>query len=137
MQPHRALALVLLALVVATVLFDQVRPFAPARSLFWKGFLYGIPTILAGLALLGQRWVSMAAVMYGTVGLALDISTLVQEMTYGAARAGGGSAVFWFSALTGTLNFLLIVIGGRAFLTVPADVTPLSDRPPNPPSHPA
>ena len=70
----------------------------------------------------------MAAVMYGTIGLALDISTVVQELT----KADGQSMVLMLSGLTGLLNFLLIAIGGRGFLDVLQPPSPPAGRAPNP-----
>ena len=55
----------------------------------------------------------MAAVMYGTVGLALDISTLVQGLT----KPEVPQMVTAMSGVTGLLNFLLIVFGGKGFLS--------------------
>ena len=47
-------------------------------------------------------------VMYGTIGLALDIATFVQSVT------GETDAVRYllFIVLTGLMNFLLIILGG-------------------------
>ena len=86
----------------------------------WLVFLYAVPLFLVGALLGGQRWALMAAVMYGTVGLALDLSTVVQELTHGP----GQSAVLAASGVTGLLNFLLILLGGRGFLD--------AQRPPSP-----
>jgi hypothetical protein len=56
----------------------------------------------------------MASVMYGTIGLALDISTLVQTLTHSDPQ----SRLVMISVASGLLNFLLIVLGGRGFLEV-------------------
>ncbi|MBM4123279.1 MAG: hypothetical protein FJ249_11910 [Nitrospira sp.] len=56
----------------------------------------------------------MASVMYGTIGLALDISTLVQTLTHSEAQLH----LVVMSVASGLLNFLLIVLGGRGFLEV-------------------
>jgi hypothetical protein len=101
-----------------------------ARPLGWSLFLYGLPLALIGCLLAKQRWALMAAVMYGTVGLALDISTVVQGLT----KPDGPQVVTAMSGLTGALNFLLIVFGGKIFLNVmSASSLPESPRP-NPPS---
>ena len=72
----------------------------------------------------------MACVIYGTVGLALDLAT-VASILGGQGETG---ALFLFSALSGILNFLLILSGGRAFLHS-FQVTALpGSRPPSPPS---
>ena len=77
------------------------------------GFLYAFPMVLAALLLTGQRWTLMAGVMYGTIGLALDLSTIVQEVTQGQGR----SLILALTGITGLLDFLLILLGGRAFLS--------------------
>lgn len=72
----------------------------------------------------------MAAVMYGTVGLALDISTIVQGLT----TPDEAHTILWMSGATGLLNVLLIVFGGKGFLTETAVSTPPESRRSNPPS---
>ena len=101
-----------------------------SRSAGWLLFLYGIPLALIGCLLAKQRWALMAAVMYGTVGLALDIATIV----HGITRPDVPQTILAMSGVTGLLNFLLIVFGGNGFLTVSgASSLPESPRP-NPPS---
>ena len=85
-----------------------------SRPLGWALFLYGLPLALIGCLLAKQRWALMAAVMYGTVGLALDISTIVQGLT----KPDVPQMVTAMSGATGVLNFLLMVFGGNSFLTV-------------------
>ena len=97
---------------------------------FLIGFLVGTPIFLIGLLFCGQSWVLMLAVMYGTIGLALDIATLVQEATLAEAR----EAVVILEGLSGVLNFLLIACGGHAFLSGTLAGQPAAARPPNPPS---
>lgn len=100
------------------------------HRIVWDGFLVGMPVALAGLLAAEQRWALMAGVMYGTIGLALDISTIVQSLT----RPDDYPTAIVMSGLTGVLNFLLIVMGGRGSLDVMASPTPQARRPPNPPS---
>ncbi len=119
----------LLAILIALAVFAQ-----PGSGTGWpiirNGFLYGLPLVLLGLLLAQVRWALMAGVMYGTVGLALDISTAVQDLT----KTGAGAEALLISGASGLVNFLLIVLGGRAFLDVgPAAKPPGSPRP-NPPS---
>jgi peptidoglycan/LPS O-acetylase OafA/YrhL len=99
----------------------------------WDGFLFGIPLILSGFLLARHRWALMAGVMYGTIGLALDISTIVQALPSPDRQ----SEILTMSIVTGLLNFLLIVLGGRGFLDV--DPVTLKERPPEapPPSPPS
>lgn len=117
MQGSTPVTAVLVALVLVAALSSWAAPaqtgdLQSALSYGWLGFLYGIPLILVGALVGGQRWALMAAVMYGTVGLALDLATIVQELTQGP----GDIAVLAASAVTGLLNFLLILFGGRGFL---------------------
>ena len=90
---------------------DAATPQAP--SWLWIGFLIGMPILLMALISLHLRWMAMAVVMYGTIGLALDIATLVQEMS----RPKGGALMVGTGLLSGAINFLLIVCGGQGVLT--------------------
>ena len=101
-----------------------------SRPLGWALFLYGLPLGLIGCLLAKQRWALMAAVMYGTVGLALDISTIVQGLT----KPDVPQMVTVMSGATGVLNFLLMVFGGNSFLTVMGASSPPESPHPNPPS---
>lgn len=118
MENARIMALVLVILVGATAFLSwmssQTQGDASTGATFtWIGFLYVLPLILAGCVLTAQRWAFMAGVMYGTLGLALDVSTMVQELTAGQ----GQLLVLVMSTMTGLLNFLLILLGGRGLLT--------------------
>jgi hypothetical protein len=53
----------------------------------WDGFLFGLPLILAGCLLASAKWAFMAGVIYGTIGLALDISPIVQDLTHPSVRS--------------------------------------------------
>ncbi len=82
------------------------------RSGIWNTFQYGMPLLIGGMCLTGKRWTFMTAVIYGTVGLALDMATFVQSLT-----GGNDPAEFIIIiSTTALLNFLLIVFGGRAVL---------------------
>ncbi len=102
-----------------------------AASLLTSGFLIGLPALLAVLILLRLRWAFMAAVMYGTIGLALDISTLAQALTQGER-----GRLILLSALTGALNALLTVVSWQGFIGGDAPARLPGDRPPSPPSQP-
>lgn len=78
----------------------------------------------------GHRWALMGCVIYGTVGLALDIATLVQELTGRHTR----DVLVALTAGSGIVNFLVITVSGRALLDVsPAERPPASRRPSPPP----
>ncbi len=102
----------------------------PSVHPFWVGFLVAMPVGLAALVWRQQRWALMGCVIYGTVGLALDLATIVQILTKGSPDDGA----LLRSGISGVLNFLVIVLGGRLFLDVPQEPMPPGCRPPNPPS---
>ena len=96
----------------------------------WMLYLLAFPLALAGLVRIGWTWTAMACVIYGTVGLALDLAT-VTSILGGKGETG---ALFLFSAMSGIVNFLLILFGGRAFFhSFQGTALPVS-RPPSPPS---
>lgn len=138
MATRRILALLLVGLVLVAslprIMQGAAAPSTTWHHLAWNGFLFWLPLILAGFLLGRARWVLMAGVMYGTIGLALDISTIVQALT----RSEPSSGALMLSGATGLLNFLLIVFGGRGFLEVSPAVTlratPPEAPPPSPPS---
>jgi len=84
---------------------------------WWIGFFALVPF---GLGLLvwrgfrGFRWAVMACVMYGTVGLAMDVATIVQILS----KDSDSILTLLSSLVSGFLNFLLILFGGRSFLDV-------------------
>lgn len=96
----------------------------------WMLYLLAFPITLAGLVWMGWSWTAMACVIYGTVGLAVDLATVTSIL-------GGKSetdTLFFFSVMSGIVNFLLIVFGGRAFFhSLQGTALPVS-RPPSPPS---
>jgi len=102
---------------------------APARA-WWVGFLVLMPLGLGVLVWFGFRWAAMACVMYGTVGLALDLATTVQILT----KDPEVFLSLLSSLVSGLLNFLLIVFGGRSFLNVVQAPLHREFRPPSPPS---
>src|SRR6059036_3946909 len=119
MSNRLTMVLLLIGLVVVAVLSRTGRgldlPTSAKGHLLWNGFLFGIPLILAGFLAAGARWALMGGVMYGTIGLALDIATVVQDV----------------------INPLLILMAGRGLLDVASSGTPQGGPPPNPPSRPA
>ena len=97
----------------------------------WRiGFFILMPLALAVLIWLRLRWAAMACVSYATVGLALDIATIIQ-MTTKDSEVGVSLIA---NVISGLFNFFLIVFGGRSLLDVGPVPMPLEPRPPNPPS---
>jgi len=96
----------------------------------WVLYLLIFPLILAVFVWIGWTWTAMACVIYGTVGLALDLATVTSILS-GQGETG---ALFFFSVTSGVVNFLLILFGARAFLhSFQGTALPVS-RPPSPPS---
>jgi len=118
-----------LCLIGATT--TQLIPAATeAGRIGWMLYLIAFPLALAGLVWIGWAWTAMACVIYGTVGLALDLATVTSILS-GQGEIG---ALFLFSAMSGIVNFSLILFGGRAFLHSSLGTALPVSRPPNPPS---
>jgi len=105
-------------------------PGTEASRIGWILYLLACPITLAGLVWIGWSWTAMACVIYGTVGLALDLAT-VTSILGGQGETG---ALFIFSVMSGTVNFLLILFSGRAFLHSFQGTALPESRPPSPPS---
>jgi len=96
----------------------------------WMLYLLAFPITLAALVWMGWSWTAMACVIYGTIGLALDLSTVTSIL----GGQGDPGTLFLFSAMSGVVNFLLTLFGGRAFFhSFQRTRLPVS-RPPSPPS---
>jgi uncharacterized protein involved in response to NO len=81
---------------------------------WWISFFSLLPFCLGLLVWRGFRWAVMACVMYGTVGLAMDVATVVQILS----KDSDGMLILLSSLISGGLNFLVILFGGRSFLDV-------------------
>lgn len=123
------LSLIGLTAVGMATLFLVSQPGQEEPNRILVGFLIGMPVFLLIAVRLGYRWATMASVIYGTVGLALDLSTIVQLITKEQATV----AALTGNGFSGFLNFLVIAFGGRAFLDVSQAPPPPGSRPPNPP----
>lgn len=134
-MPHRnVLVMTLLTLAAAgvVILLLVVRPSAPATSprTVWWLFLVVVPCVLIALVLLGKAWAAMVCVAYGTIGLALDLATVISIVR----RQEGADLTLGLSLVSGSANFLLIVFGARAFWAALEGRQPPRYRPPSPPS---
>jgi hypothetical protein len=101
-----------------------------AGRVAWNLFLVLAPVVLTGLVWMGWSWTAMACVIYGTVGLALDLATVTSIL----AGKEGTDGMLPLSGLSGLLNLLLIVAGGYAFVEALQGPPPPGSRPPSPPS---
>ncbi len=122
------IALAIAAWLSRTLSEREVSP-SLMGQVVWDGFLLGLPLILAGCLLASARWAFMAGVIYGTIGLALDISTIVQDLTHPSSQQ---AVVLLMSGMTGLLNFLLILVGGGGFLHDDSAGRPQAGPPPSP-----
>jgi len=133
-MPHRVhLSTVLggLGLIGLQTILLTHAPFAMGLSrALWIVFLILIPLGLIGPVWMAWRWSAMACVVYGTIGLALDLATLVSI----APHLDGEMPTAALSGFSGFANFFLILFGGRSFLHLPSKVSPPESHPPNPPS---
>lgn len=126
----RSIQGLLLALALVSMGWQvTVSAIAETRPWFSTAFLIGLPVLLAILIGLDPRRMGLAVTMYSTIGLALDIATMVQELT----QTDGRPAIYGLGMLSGVLNFLLIVCGGRAFLNGTKEGRPQAIHRPNPP----
>ena len=64
-----------LCLIGATIT-QQVSTATETGRIGWMLYLVGLPLTLASLVWMGWTWTAMACVIYGTVGLALDLATI-------------------------------------------------------------
>jgi len=115
-QPHHIMAIVCFGLFAGAMALNGFQATEaegpPTRSVIWNTFQYGMPLLIGGMCLTGKRWTFMTAVIYGTIGLALDIATLAQSLIEGEDLV----EFFIIISTTAVLNFLLIMIGGRKIL---------------------
>lgn len=96
----------------------------------WMLYLLACPIALAGLVWMGWAWTAMVSVIYGTVGLALDLATITSIL----GGQGELGALLFFSAMSGVVNLLLLLFGGRAFFCSFQETALPVSRPPSPPS---
>ena len=127
MKAFRPVITLLVALVVLEGLLFEAGS-ANSLATIRDGILLGVPTLLvAGILLLRQHWVVMAAVMYSTIALALDLSTIVQE----ASQASPRPPILALTLGSSLLNFLLMIFGGRCALSFRPDESPPTTPQPN------
>lgn len=122
----------LLVLLTGILAIDMGAMFASTTLAgpWWIGFLILVPMVLGLLVWRRVLWAAMACVIYGTVGFALDLSTTVQILT----KDSDIVLPVLSSSVSGALNFLLIVFGGRSFVEAFRAPQPQEFHPPSPPS---
>ena len=131
---HQGLLLLLLAVLSAVGLGTMLSAFPSdlpiAAQIAWGLFLMFVPLGLGSGIWMRWPWTAMACVVYGTIGLALDLATMISIL----GGKEGADTMLTFSGISGTLNLLLVVFGGRAFWSALQGLWPPGSRPPNPPS---
>src|SRR5215831_18996486 len=133
-MPHRPILLVTLLTItvvgIATLLlvFSPAIPRAP--HVWWWLFLVLLPLGLASAIMLSWGWAAMACVVYGTIGLAVDLATVMSIL----GGREGSDLTLALCVVSGSANFALIVFGGRSFWMILQGPGPPGSRPPNPPS---
>lgn len=130
MKPTALLNLLIGTLIVETGFFLIENGASTDSGMAWRiGFFILLPLALMVLIWLRLRWAAMVCVIYATIGLALDVATIVQVPTKDSEV--GVSLIA--NVISGLFYFLLIVFGGRSFLNVGQGPMPLEPRPPSPP----
>jgi len=113
---QKPLLLLLLStfIVEAGFLFLENSP-SFTSGVAWKvGFFALIPLGLSLLVWLQLRWGAAVCVFYATIGLAIDIATMVQTLSTDAAAVAPAMA----SIVSGLFYFCLILFGWQSFLSV-------------------
>ena len=131
-MPHNPLLILLLTTVVVETgfLFLENGP-SFTQGMAWKiSFFALIPLGLSLLVWFQLRWSTAICVFYATIGLAIDIATMVQALSTDADTIASIMA----SLVSGLFYFCLILFGWQSFLAVDQELMPPKFRPPNPPS---
>ena len=113
---HPLLLTLLAGLIVVNIgaMTIESDPSTSPTGAWWISFFTLVPFGLGLLVWRGFHWAVMACVMYGTVGLAMDVATMVQILS----KDPDVMLTLLSSLVSGFLNFLLILFGGRSFLDV-------------------
>src|SRR5687767_8606087 len=133
-MPHRAMLVVTLLTLSAVGFLTITFAFSPDLStsayIAWWLFLVLMPVVLSSVVFMGWTWAAMACVVYGTIGLAVDLATVFSLL----GKSEGSNLKLILSLVSGCANVLLIALGGRAFWSALGEHRPPRPRPPSPPS---
>ncbi len=100
--------------LIQDLMFPRTTQASSIGLIMVKAVQFGLPFLVGVLLCTGKRWAMMVGVGYGTIGLALDLATFVQSITGETDTLG----YLVLIVLTGFLNFLLILLGGRGILKI-------------------
>lgn len=110
----RYMAILCIGIFTDSILLNVLDIADKSSSLLWMSFQYGFPLIGTSVLPTGKFWALMAGIIYGTIGLALDIATLVQSM-----MQNHDSMEFIILILINTLlNASLVLVGGKGILKI-------------------
>lgn len=129
-QAHPIIGLLAVLIIVEASLFvlGSSSPLSTIKPNVLVGFLFGFPTLLiGGLLVIRQQWICMISVIYSTIALALDLSTIVQE----SSQSSPHLAMLILTVLSSLINFLIMIFGGRCLLSFSPDVQLPSGRHPS------
>jgi hypothetical protein len=131
-MPHNPLLILLLSTFVVEAGFLFLENGSSfTQGLAWEiSFFALIPLGLSLLVWLQFRWSTAVCVFYATIGLAIDVATMVQALSTDTDAVASIVA----SLVSGLFYFCLILFGWQSFLAVDQGLMPPKFRPPNPPS---
>ena|SRR5689334_6430159 len=132
-MPHRhilVLTLLALSMVGAGAIVLVLSASGPRAPHLWWLFLVVLPLGLVTVVLMGKSWAAMVCVAYGTIGLALDLATVISVL----GRGEDSNVSLALSIVSGSANLVLIIFGGRASWAALEGPWPPKSRPPSPPS---
>lgn len=131
MQNNPLLILLLSTFIVEAGFLFLENSSSFASGMAWKfGFFVFLPLGLSLLVWFKFRWGAAVCVFYATIGLAIDIATVVQTLSTEATAV----APMMASIVSGLFYFCLILFGWQSFLAVDKELRPPKFPPPNPPS---
>ena len=117
LRPRHILAILCVGIFAGAIAlnsFQTSTPQAdPGKNILWNVFQYGLPLLIGAVCLTGKRWGVITAVFYATIGLSLDLATLVQSIITGL----DSTEFIVIVLITSFLNFCLITFGGKYLLT--------------------
>ena len=132
MKQTTLLNLLIGAIVVETGYYLLTNGSTTNLGMAWRiGFFILMPLGLSLLVWLRFRWSAAVCVFYATVGLAIDIATMVQVLSTTSTDA---LAPMMASIISGLFYFCLILFGWQSFLALDQGPMPPKFRSPNPPS---
>ena len=83
-RPHHILAILCVGVFAGAMALNSISAGKaqtdPQNNILWNTFQYVLPLLIGAVCLTGKRWGAIVAVIYATIGLSLDLATLVQSI---------------------------------------------------------